>query len=68
MGTTCFWPDALTILAFIRELTGAGTILGRSIGDWFKPASVMILAPGAFIVLGLLLAVFNLGKIQRGEL
>jgi electron transport complex protein RnfE len=59
---------ALVMLGFIRELTGSGTILGRSIGPWFKPAAVMIGAPGAFIVLGLLLAWFNRGKIKRGEL
>jgi H+/Na+-translocating ferredoxin:NAD+ oxidoreductase subunit E len=68
LGIGIGFTIALTILAFIRELSGGGTILGRSVGDWFKPASVMILAPGAFIVLGLLLAFFNLGKIKRGEL
>jgi electron transport complex protein RnfE len=68
IGIGAGFTIALVMIAFVRELTGAGTILGRSIGSWFKPASVMILAPGAFIVLGLLLAWFNYGKVRRGEL
>jgi electron transport complex protein RnfE len=65
-GTGAGFTIALTILAFIRELTGAGTVFGLSIGEWFKPATVMAQAPGAFIVLGLLLGWFNWRKQQRG--
>ncbi|HHU49515.1 MAG TPA: electron transport complex subunit E [Clostridiales bacterium] len=51
---------ALTILGAIRELLGAGTIFGVSLfGQGFEPAIIMILPPGAFITLGLILALLN---------
>lgn len=43
----------LTIIAVVRELLGFGTILGfRVMPDWFTPWTIMIVAPGAFFVLG----------------
>jgi electron transport complex protein RnfE len=51
---------ALTILGMIRELFGTGAVFGINIlGEAFKPAIIMILPPGAFLVLGLLLALKN---------
>lgn len=51
---------ALTILGIIREILGAGTIFGASLfAQSFEPAIIMILPPGAFITLGLLLALLN---------
>ena len=51
---------ALTILGAIREILGAGTIFGVPVfGQGFEPAIIMILPPGAFITLGLLLAALN---------
>jgi len=51
---------ALTLLASIRELLGAGTWFGMQIfGESFHPAIIMILPPGAFMTLGLLLALLN---------
>lgn len=51
---------ALTILAGLRELFGGGTLFGVSIfGDHYQPMLTMILAPGGFIALGLLLALMN---------
>jgi len=50
----------LFVLGSIRELLGAGSILGFQIlGDWFTPWMVMILPPGAFLTLGILIAVTN---------
>jgi len=47
---------ALMVLSSIRELLGAGTILGcQVLGSWFKPWIIMILPAGAFITLGILL-------------
>lgn len=47
---------ALMVLSSIRELLGAGTILGYQVlGSWFKPWIIMILPAGAFITLGILL-------------
>lgn len=51
---------ALTILGIIRELFGAGTIFGMTIlGAFYEPSLVFILPPGAFFVLGLLVAAIN---------
>jgi Na+-translocating ferredoxin:NAD+ oxidoreductase subunit E len=47
---------ALIVLSSIRELLGAGTILGYQVlGGWFKPWIIMILPAGAFLTLGILL-------------
>lgn len=54
MGTGFIF--ALMVLSSIRELLGAGTILGYQVlGSWFKPWIIMILPAGAFITLGILL-------------
>lgn len=51
---------SLTLLASIRELFGNGTIFGLQVmGAQFEPALIMIMAPGGFILLGLLLALIN---------
>ena len=50
---------ALTILGTIRELLGAGTVFGHVIYPADFGALLFVLAPGAFIVLGLLIALFN---------
>ena len=56
LGFTC----ALTLIASVREILGAGTFAGiRLFGEGFQPASIMILPPGAFLTLGVLLAVIN---------
>lgn len=58
---------ALATLSTIREAIGVGTILGIKISETYQPASVMIMAPGAFLGLGLLLAYFNWRKLRKGE-
>ncbi len=51
------FAGALTILGIIREIFGAGSIFGISVfGANFQPALILILPPGAFFVLGLLIA------------
>ena len=61
---------ALVILGTIREILGNGTFLGMSVfGEGFMPATILILPPGAFIVLGIVLAVINLitAKKERSD-
>jgi electron transport complex protein RnfE len=54
---------ALFTLAFIRELLGTGmvSLFGRTLvpGPLFQPAIIMILPPGAFVTLGLIMALMN---------
>lgn len=62
---------ALTILGSIREIFGNGTVFGLSLfPESFQPAIIMILPPGGFLLLGLLLAFFNWNrgrKVKEGR-
>lgn len=52
---------ALVITACIREIIGTGKIWGLVLlGNRYNPMLLAILAPGAFITLGLLIGLFNL--------
>ena len=54
---------ALIVIATIREILGAGQFLGFNVLPvTFKPMLVAILAPGAFLVMGLLMSLMNLKK------
>jgi len=60
LGMGLGFTAALTILASIRELLGAGSIFGISVlGSAYKPALLMILPPGAFLALGILIGFKN---------
>lgn len=51
---------ALCLIASVREILGAGTWFGIQImPDSFKPAILFIMAPGAFLTLGFLMAAVN---------
>jgi len=51
---------ALFVLGAVRELFGSGALLGYSVfGPGYQPLILMILPPGAFIAMGLLLAGMN---------
>ena len=57
---------ALTILGSVREILGNGSIFGMSMfGANFQPALIMILPPGAFLALGMILALIN--KIKSNK-
>jgi electron transport complex protein RnfE len=51
---------SLTVLGAIREVLGQGTLFGIDV-MWssFRPFTFMIEAPGAFVSLGILLAIMN---------
>jgi len=50
----------LAAMGTIRELLGAGTLLGHTIfGSWFTPIGFFNLAPGGFFVFGILIAILN---------
>lgn len=57
---------ALAILGGIREIIGNGTIFNLPLfGKNFKPAIMFILPPGAFITLGVILAVKNAISLKK---
>ena len=46
---------ALLIISSIREVLGSGKLAGFAVPVAFEPASVLVMAPGALLVLGLLM-------------
>ncbi len=60
VGMGAGFTVSLIILGAIREILGSGKLLGVSIfGSGFNPLLVMVLPPGAFLALGILMAIFN---------
>ena len=61
LGMGLGFTMGLTIIGLIREILGAGTFFNIKIfGDWFTPITIFIMAPGAFLVLGFLVAGMNI--------
>jgi len=59
---------ALSFIGLFRELIGAGTILGMTVmPEGYQPIAIFARAPGAFIVLGALIAVLNGLKIKNNS-
>lgn len=58
----------LFTLGTIREILGSGTFLTHQVlGDWFQPWLVMVLPPGAFLALGLLIGLSNWVNDRRAR-
>ena len=56
---------ALVAVAAIREFFGAGTLLGIPLIKNFEPAIIMVLAPGALFVMGVLIGLLNLVRGRK---
>ena len=57
---------SLTVIGCIREILGAGTFMGYPVTpSFYTPATIMILAPGAFFTLGILMAILNTIKAKK---
>ena len=60
LGMGIGFTMALIILGSIRELLGSGSVFGYQVlGDYFRPWVIMILPSGAFLTLGVLIAIVN---------
>jgi len=63
----------LLSVAFIRELLGSGRLFGfdvlklQSEGGWYMPNGFMVLAPSAFIIIGLLIWGLRTWKAEQVE-
>lgn len=63
LGVGLGYTIALVILGAIREIFGAGTFLGKAVlPASYQPAGIFIMPPGAFIILGILIGIFNLAR------
>ena len=68
LGIGLGFTVTLIVLGAIRELLGSGTVFGLGImGSSYEKFLVMILPPGAFITLGLLLGLMNKIEAVRKE-
>jgi Na+-transporting NADH:ubiquinone oxidoreductase subunit D len=72
LGNGAGYALVLLVVAIIRELFGAGTLMGFPVmplvsdGGWYQPMRLMLLAPSAFIILGLLVwAIRSLRPVQQ---
>lgn len=54
------------VISSIREILGNGTFMGKTLfGSNFNPFLIMIMPPGAFLVIGILIALKQ--KIEKGK-
>ena len=56
---------ALVLIGSIREILGANKIFGMSLVPGYEPMGLFILPPGAFLTMGLIIAVIN--KLKQGK-
>ncbi len=62
------FAGAMVLIGVIRELFGNGTIFGFEVfGAGYDPILIMVLPPGGFILIGLLIGGFNLYSEHRAK-
>ncbi len=63
----------LIIVASIRELLGAGTLMGMTVlrttadGGWYNPNGMMMLPPTAFFIIGLIIWAVRSWRVEQVE-
>jgi len=63
----------LVLVGTVRELLGTGKLLGQTIlaqvseGGWYQPNGMMLLAPSAFFIIGLLIWAIRSWKTEQVE-
>lgn len=73
IGNGLGYAFVLLFVGFFRELLGAGKLLGITIlplntdGGWYVPNGLMLLAPSAFILIGLLIWMIRTAKPEQVE-
>jgi Na+-transporting NADH:ubiquinone oxidoreductase subunit D len=73
IGNGLGYSIVLLIVAFFRELLGAGKLLGFTIlpstneGGWYLPNGLMLLPPSAFFIIGLLIWALRSWKTEQVE-
>ena len=73
IGNGLGYSLCLIIVAFLRELFGSGKLMGIDIlplateGGWYTPNGLMMLAPSAFVIIGLLIWALRAWKPDQVE-
>jgi electron transport complex protein RnfE len=65
LGSGIGFTLAVTLISIIREISGNGSVAGIPISRGIEPIRIMVQAPGAFLVLGLLLTFFTWLRQRR---
>lgn len=67
VGMGVGYTFALSCLGVTREVLGSGSLFGFDLfGSHFEPWVIMVLPPGGFLMLGLILLLFNVRKQAKG--
>lgn len=68
LGAGLGFTVALVLISSFRELFGNGTLLGYAVmPEGFKPMLLLVLAPGGFLVIGLLMGLINWVNLTRNR-
>ncbi|MHB1398733.1 MAG: NADH:ubiquinone reductase (Na(+)-transporting) subunit D [Trichloromonadaceae bacterium] len=73
IGNGLGYSIVLLVVAFFRELLGAGKLLGFTLlpstseGGWYLPNGLMLLPPSAFFIIGLLIWALRSWKTDQVE-
>ena len=71
IGNGLGYSAVLLSVAFIRELTGSGRLLGHQVlplateGGWYVPNGLMLLSPAAFFLIGMLIWAIRTWKPEQ---
>ena len=65
LGMGLGFTVALVIIGSVRELLGAGSIFGIALPGHFEPIAFFVRAPGAFLVLAVVVAIMNAVGIKN---
>ena len=73
IGNGLGYSFVLLVVGFTRELIGSGKVLGFTVlspateGGWYVPNGLFLLAPSAFILIGLLIWAIRTWKPEQVE-
>ena len=73
MGNAMGYSIILMVTAFLRELFGSGKLFGVEVlplvteGGWYNPNGLMVLSPGAFFIIGVMIWVLRVWKTDQIE-
>ena len=73
MGNALGYSIILLGTAFLRELFGSGKLFGYEVlplvteGGWYNPNGLMLLSPGAFFIIGVMIWVLRVFKPDQVE-
>ncbi len=73
IGNGLGYSFILVVVAFFRELLGAGSLFGYKLlgtvsdGGWYNPNGLMLLAPSAFFIIGAIIWINRIFKPEQIE-